>query len=69
MHPGKLLILVGSLWVGVGLIWLLGVKLSFTWHLPGDIEIKKEGFSFYFPLGTCLLLSLIISLLLWLFRR
>jgi hypothetical protein len=69
MHPGKLLILAGILLIGVGLFWLLGGKLPFSWHLPGDIEFKKEGFSFYFPLGTCLLLSLIISLLLWLFRR
>jgi hypothetical protein len=38
-------------------------------RLPGDIRIEKENFSFFFPLGTCLLVSLLLSLLLWLFKR
>ena len=37
--------------------------------LPGDLRIDRENFSFYFPLGSCLLISLLLSLLLWLLRR
>jgi len=68
MHPGKLLILLGVLCIGAGLLWLLGVKLPIG-RLPGDITIRKEGVTFYFPLGTCLLISLVISFLFWLFKR
>lgn len=69
MHPGKWLVIAGLTVCLVGLVWLLLDKFSLSWRLPGDIVIKKEGFSFYFPLGTCLLISLIASLLVWLFRR
>lgn len=69
MHPGKLLILVGLLCCGVGLLWLLGIRLPLSGRLPGDIVIKKEGLIVYLPLGTCLLISLIVSLLFWIFKR
>lgn len=69
MHPGKSLVIAGLTVCLVGLIWLLLDKFSLSWRIPGDVVIKKEGYSFYFPLGTCLLISLIASLLLWLFRR
>jgi hypothetical protein len=44
-------------------------KIPLLGKLPGDIRIERENFSFFFPLGTCLLLSLLVSLLFWLFRR
>lgn len=69
MHPGKLLILIGLLCCGIGLFWLLGHKLPLVGRLPGDIVIKKENFTVYFPLGTCLLISFIVTLLFWFFRR
>jgi len=69
MHTGKLLILVGLLLVIAGLFLTFGGKFSWLGRLPGDIRVERENFSFYFPLGTCILLSLLISLLLWLFRR
>lgn len=66
---GRILTLSGLLLVGIGLLLSYGEKLNFLGRLPGDIRIEREGFSFFFPLGTCLLISLLLSLLLWLFRR
>ncbi len=66
---GKALIFFGILLVVLGLILTVGVKVPWLGQLPGDITIRRENFSFYFPLTTCLLLSLIITLVLYLFRR
>jgi len=68
-HPGKLLILVGGLLVAIGGLWLWAGKFPLIGKLPGDLRIEREHFSFYFPFGTCLLISLLLSLLLWLMRR
>jgi hypothetical protein len=69
MHPGKTLIAVGLLLVLVGLILTFSGKFPWLGRLPGDIRIERDNFSFFFPLGTSLLLSLILSVLYWLFRR
>lgn len=66
---GKTLIILGILLIGVGLLLSLGGKLPWLGKLPGDIRIERENFSFYFPLGTCLLISVLVSFLFWLFRR
>lgn len=69
---GKLLIIVGVLCVVLGVLVSLGSKTSwFSWfgHLPGDIYVKNERFAFYFPLATCLVVSLVISLVFYFFRR
>ena len=66
---GKGLIFFGILLVVLGLIISVGVKIPWLGQLPGDIYIRRENFSFYFPLTTCLLLSLILTLVLYLFRR
>lgn len=66
---GKLLIITGFVLVAVGLLLSVVGKIPFVGKLPGDIRIERDNFSFYFPLGTCLLISLLLSLLLWLFRR
>jgi len=60
---GKLIINLGIILIFVGVIILLLSKLPFVGKLPGDIYIKKEGFSFYAPLGTMLLISLVLSLI------
>ena len=58
-----------------GVLLVLGALLSFTgrlpWvgRLPGDISIEREHFRFYFPLATSIVISIILSLLVWLFRR
>jgi hypothetical protein len=66
---GKSLIIVGLIIAAVGVIFILGGRLSWFGRLPGDIYIKKENYSFYFPLATCILISLILSLIFWLFRK
>jgi hypothetical protein len=66
---GRALIILGLLLVGFGLFLSYGGKFNFLGRLPGDIRVEKENFSFFFPLGTCLLISLFFSLLLWLFKR
>ena len=64
----KWLITVGVVLVAVGVLWPLLVKLGLG-SLPGDIRIERKGFTFYFPITTGILVSLLISLLLWIFRR
>lgn len=66
---GKLLILFGIVLVVLGVILTVGLKIPWLGHLPGDIHIERERFTFYFPLTTCLLLSLILTLVLYFFRR
>jgi hypothetical protein len=65
---GKLLILAGCVLVAVGgLVWLLDSRGGAG--LPGDITFEKGNFRFYFPVATCLVVSLALTLLLWLFPR
>ena len=65
---GRWLVLVGITLVVLGLAWPWLAKLGLG-RLPGDFRIERDGFGFYFPLTTSLIVSLVISLLLWLFRR
>jgi hypothetical protein len=62
---GKTFIIFGIILIVVGVLLLLVGKVPFLGKLPGDIHIQKKGFDFYFPLGTCVLLSLVISLILF----
>ncbi|MDT7928332.1 DUF2905 domain-containing protein [Tepidimonas sp.] len=64
----RFLIATGALLLLAGLLWPWLSKLPWG-RLPGDIAIEREGFSFYFPLGTSLLVSALLSLLLWWWRR
>lgn len=67
---GKILILFGIIIVVVGLVLVYaGNSLSWFGQLPGDIRVKRENFSLYFPLTSMLILSLIISAVIWLVRR
>ena len=65
----RFLIVIGVILVLVGVALLLLPKIPWLGKLPGDIVIKRENFTFYFPLGTCILISVILSLIFWLFRR
>ena len=64
----RMLIVIGVTIVVIGLAWPWLSKLGLG-RLPGDIVVRRDGFSFYFPIVTCLLLSAVASLLFWLFRR
>ena len=66
---GKTLIFIGIVLAVFGVIFLLGGKIPWLGRLPGDITIERERFTFYFPLATCLLVSVLISLVVYLFRR
>ncbi|HET9916906.1 MAG TPA: DUF2905 domain-containing protein [Candidatus Binatia bacterium] len=66
---GKTLIAVGIVLVIVGLLVSLAGKLPWIGHLPGDIHVQRGRFSFYFPLTTCIVVSLVISLVAYLFKR
>jgi len=63
------LILIGSILVIVGVVLSLFGRIPGMGKLPGDIFIKKENFTFYFPLATSLLISVILSLILYLWNR
>ncbi|RUP09410.1 DUF2905 domain-containing protein [Hyphomicrobium sp.] len=64
----RVLIIVGILLVVLGLLWPLIEKVGFG-RLPGDIVIERGNFHFYLPLGTCVLVSVILSLVLWILNR
>lgn len=64
----KFLLIAGIVLLIVGLLWPWIAKLELG-RLPGDIAVEKEGFSFYFPLMTSIIVSIVLSLLFWLFRN
>jgi len=66
---GRIIIIIGLVLVMIGLWMVYGPKIPFIGKLPGDIMVKRENFTFYFPLATSLLLSLVFSLILYLIRR
>jgi H+/Cl- antiporter ClcA len=67
---GKILIITGLILVIAGLIlYFAGGKLSWLGHLPGDIRVEKENFKFYFPITTMILLSILLTFILWLIRK
>ncbi len=66
---GRALIFLGVILTGVGLVILLAPRIPWLGRLPGDIIIQRDRFSFYFPVVSCLLASLFLSLLMWLFGR
>jgi hypothetical protein len=70
MEGGKLLIALGLVLLAVGLLIHFGARMPFRLgRLPGDIHIRGRNSSFYFPVVTCLLLSMLLSFVMWLFRR
>jgi uncharacterized protein HemY len=67
MQPlGKILVLFGFVIVGVGVLMMFSDKIPFIGKLPGDINIKKDNFQVYIPITTSILLSVVISVVLWL---
>jgi len=66
---GKIYIYLGLVLVVIGVVLILAGKLPWLGRLPGDISIERDNFSFYFPLATSILISIIISLVLYFLRR
>ncbi|WP_162425847.1 DUF2905 domain-containing protein [Pontibacter pudoricolor] len=71
MQPaGKYIVIVGVVIVVVGLlVWFAGDKLNWFGNLPGDVKVERKNVRVYFPITTMLLLSALLSLLLWVFRK
>ena len=69
MAIGKLLIIVGILLVVIGLAFVFADKIPFLGRLPGDIYIKREKFSFYFPITTSIIISIILTILFSIFKK
>ena len=66
---GKFLVVAGLLLAVVGLVLWSGFGKNWLGRLPGDIHYTKGNFSFYLPVVTCLLLSILLTIVLWLFRK
>jgi len=62
----RTLIILGLLMVAAGVLWPWLQKIG---RLPGDVVIKRDGFAFYAPIATCIVISVVVSLVLWLLRR
>jgi hypothetical protein len=67
-HPAWNLIIIGVLIAGIGLVWLFAPSVSWLGKLPGDIVIQRETFRFYFPIVTCIMVSLLLMGIVWLVR-
>ena len=69
-EAGKFVFIIGLALVVVGaILWRFSGSFGWLGKLPGDISVQKGNFSFYFPVVTCILISIILTLLSWLFRR
>ena len=66
---GKFLVMAGLLLAAVGALLWSGFGKGWLGRMPGDLHYSKGGFSFHFPIVTCLILSVILTLLLWLFKK
>jgi hypothetical protein len=66
---GKMLVILGLAVAAIGVLLWTGVGRGWLGRLPGDIHYSKGNFSFYFPIVTCLLVSVLLTLILWLLRK
>lgn len=66
---GKLLIIFGAVIALLGVVLLLGPRIPFIGRLPGDIVVERERFRLYIPIASSVVISLLLTLLLWLIRR
>jgi hypothetical protein len=68
-YIGKFLIILGTVIIALGGLLLFSGKISWLGRLPGDIIIQKKNFTFYFPLATSILLSMLLTFIFWLFGK
>jgi hypothetical protein len=66
---GKSLIVLGLIIAGIGVLLTLAGRIPWLGRLPGDIYVKRENFTFYFPLATSIIISIVLSFILWLLRK
>ena len=65
----RLLIIIGAVFIAVGLIMMLTGRIPWLGRLPGDIVIQRKNYTFYFPVATSVVISIVLSLILWLINR
>jgi hypothetical protein len=68
-YIGRFLLVAGIVIIALGVILMLAGKISWIGRLPGDIIIQRKNFTFYFPLATSILISLLLTLIFWIFGR
>ncbi len=68
-HIGKFLVITGLVIIVLGAVLMLAGKVPFPGRLPGDIIIERKNFTFYFPLATSIILSIILTLILWILSK
>jgi hypothetical protein len=66
---GKFILIIGVILVLAGIVLMSNISIPWLGRLPGDIHIKRDNFSFYFPLTTCILISLLLTLISYFFRK
>ena len=66
---GRTLIILGIVIIALGALFTFGGKIPWLGQLPGDIYIQRDRFNFYFPIATCIVISILISVVLYFFRR
>lgn len=67
-QPAWALIVLGAVIMLVGLVWLLAPQMPRLGRLPGDIVVERKNFRFYFPIVTCIVLSVVLTAIMWLVR-
>ncbi|HAM39207.1 MAG: hypothetical protein A2474_05105 [Elusimicrobia bacterium RIFOXYC2_FULL_34_12] len=68
-YLGKILIIIGVILIIIGIAIVFNFRIPYIGKLPGDIYIKKDNFSFFFPLTSSIIISIIISFVLWLITK
>jgi hypothetical protein len=68
-QTGKLILAAGIVFVIVGAFLMLSGKIPWLGKLPGDIFVQRKNFTFYFPLATCILISILLTFLFWIFGK
>jgi len=68
MDMARMLILIGVIFIALGLVWLIAERFGLG-RLPGDIVIEREGLRIYFPIMTMIIVSIVLSLVMWLINR
>ncbi len=66
---GKMLIILGAVIILIGLGFIFADKIPYIGRLPGDIYVKRERWSFYFPITTSIIISIVLTIIMWLFRK
>lgn len=66
---GRSLLLVGVVLMILGALFMFGGRILWLGHIPGDINIERRNFRFYFPISTCVIISVILIAIMWLLKR